>query len=121
MINVNELRIGNWVEDESHLQFQVEKIEKDAEGPLFINGRWIEDILPVKLTEEWLIRFGFVIEYNTIFYFYPLIAIKDNFFITKNTNGRFYSKFGNKRHIQYVHKLQNMFFEYINKDLTIIK
>jgi len=69
-MKTNELRIGNWVEweDDSHEQVQVLSLsyimdsERKEITNYFINGGLIDDFLPIPLTEEWLLKFGFTKE-----------------------------------------------------------
>ena len=69
MINTKELRLGNlFANIEDDKLYKVTKINEDTiEGICINNMGWfgeqhfhlIEQVLPIKLTEEWLLKFGF--------------------------------------------------------------
>jgi hypothetical protein len=67
MIAENELRIGNWVEHddswcyrgEDVTVFQWETSDWYALGECTL---FLESIKPIPLTEEWLVKFGFIKE-----------------------------------------------------------
>lgn len=65
-VSHNEIRIGNWIqwEDDSNEQIQVNEIthitgEDYSATNYFFNGGLSLDFIPIPLTEEWLIKFGF--------------------------------------------------------------
>jgi hypothetical protein len=79
--------------------------------------------MPVPLTEEWFLKFGF--ELKTDVYF-SNIKYKDqcwvnfSFCIAVWRNGNFmYDWNGGNIQIKYVHQLQNLYFALIGKELTI--
>lgn len=134
MINPQELRIGNLVEipvlSEDDTIF-TEKICADfGFAPTHVNSSIIMDCerykedwagRPIKLTEEWLLKFGFekdedgclCHEYpdsNCKFYF-----VKDFIQVAKG-----YAAIFNYKHINYVHQLQNIYFALTGKELETI-
>lgn len=116
-MNVNELRIGNYVnlKDKGLYKidrgYDLEKIE-DWEGTDYCT--------PIPLTEDWLLKFGFdkklmYGKHNKYFY------IKDKLYYCEHD---FYSfVFSNNQleinHIKHVHQLQNLYFALTQKELTI--
>jgi len=121
-MTANELRIGNWVmdDDESYEIFQVASIEKgeeETEGMYFINGGWIDDVLPIPLTEEWLLKFGF--EKDD-----PFFTNMDSYSFNGLTM-EFYKKEcqfhyqGADIEFKYVHQLQNLYFALTGEELEI--
>jgi hypothetical protein len=134
MITPQELRIGNWIEwdDESHEQIQVEQItcNKDDSGEIqnwFVNGGLIEDFVPIPLTEEWLLKFGFASLGGGLFQKAPdhlpnyVIGISQvpggtsrcQLYIGREPYGNFTAT-----HIDYAHQLQNLFFALTGQELT---
>ena len=117
MIQANELRIGNLVyekhcDDSLHIAV-VALIQKygDATKIRTENGWYAEE--PIPLTEEWLIKFGFVssmfednvfIHYNGMKYF---LETQQLHFLTIELN------------FKYVHILQNIYFALTGEELTI--
>lgn len=81
---------------------------------------------PIPLTEEWLLKFGFTHQYKTIkghdFFEYPIDSKfklyvnlnKMELIINKNLFGCILTK-----KIQYVHALQNFYFELTEEELLI--
>ena len=111
MINTKELRLGNLfanIEDDSI--YKVTKINEDTiEGICINNMGWIgeqhfhliEQVLPIKLTEEWLLKFGFDIEW--------LLSDSKCYYVLINNK---------KIRIKFVHSLQNLFFSLCGEELT---
>lgn len=135
MIKPNELRIGNLVTDEFYTDFKrvitVESIYKtginispaDDGKPygmhtgIIVEDYTFEQLRGIPLTEEWLIKFGFrYIEegwakYSDLILYSP----SHSFPVASMRKGRLVSSFG----IEYVHKLQNHYFEITGEELTI--
>ena len=119
-MKATELRIGNLIEykikdklDERKEWWEVSKVD-------FQDLTWLDsnpedtDFRPIKLTEEWLLKFGFVkkeIGYS------KLTEMEQCFLISfgKHTsvNG---IKFNNE--IKTVHQLQNLYFSLTGEELT---
>lgn len=123
-MKVNELMIGNFVNfNGTHLIvngfWSVEsgmiaagsKDKKIYSGVLNCN-----EFEPIKITEEWLLRFGFEknIENNIVWWLGDVM-------IWKLPNGSFKLYYGDIRwnEIKYVHQLQNLFFALKGKELTL--
>jgi hypothetical protein len=74
----------------------------------------IEDLNPIPLTEEWLLKFGFV-EYKT--------EDKHHTFAKRSFNWNdgvlYVIGHGYINHIKYVNQLQNLFFALTGEELTI--
>jgi len=105
MIQINELRIGNWI-NEQDFKLQVGMIQQG----LFDASE------PIPLTEEWLIRFG--IAYDG--------QVSDNTYWYNRRNKCLcedYSEGDGGTHIiaecLYVHQLQNLYFYLTGQELTI--
>lgn len=121
-MNANELRYGNYIQritPDSKEYIQVEKISKH-----FINGLGVSAYLPIPLIEEWLLKFGFEfykplshyrLVYNDVWY---QINHKDGVFMFSFVNLNYFeSNYMPPKQIEYVHKLQNLFYELENKEL----
>ena len=108
-MKVQELRIGNLVEFDG-VNYKVESIH--LEGCVGLNDIMyeevnIDDLKPIDLTEEWLIRFGFK-KFGPDF-------INPSLLIRNTTQG-----FKTIRHgimVNHLHQLQNLYFELIGKEL----
>jgi hypothetical protein len=128
-----ELRIGNLIEwqDDSHEQFRVETIDF-KEPNYFVNGGLLDDMLPIPLTEEWLIKFGFYKDGD-----YYSKGINDYKYCFRYRdwakNWAFYQEFtdspdpkddGVKYPVSfdyaYIHQLQNLFFALTGEELELI-
>ncbi len=132
----NELRIGNWVHhnsnwsarieenDRKEFDFQFQAIDwyRDGECTLSIEN----DLEPIKLTEEWVVRFGFIKKVHS---FYTEFYIGNNptdhnwtMMLTwpDGANEPHYTCYRNGYHnIKYVHQLQNLYFALTGEELTI--
>ena len=126
MIQAKELRIGNWIIDHEadssvSIYWQIEEISKD--GIKFRNSSsWISNnyIIPIELTEEWLLKFGFDKWSN------KFIGIDTQFEILQilnNGTALAYDEFNNfitiSNNIKYVHQIQNLYFSLTGKELEI--
>ena len=117
-MEAKELRIGNYVENDIG-----DFILIDRDTLPFIVTKWIKCHHPILLTEEWLVKFGFVKNYyndilNITGYWNKEkdcgIDLEQNEIFVYRLNGR-------KRTlgIVYVHQLQNLYFALTNEELTI--
>ena len=133
-----ELRIGNYVnfKDRNDILF-CEVIGIDKSGYIHVVRNFndsiqddqpevINDITPIRLTEEWLIKFGFEKIVNT-----PIAPIWDENIEYSYEGYRFaqdmYGKWfllgysWNTNHFGYVHQLQNLYFTLTGEELIIKK
>lgn len=117
-MDAKELRIGNYVEHNSEWSYRNEKgIIEWSESDWYALGEctlFLENILPIPLTEEWLLKFGFernILEakHNSIIYYSENnIGIKGMLGTVKPSV------------CKYVHQLQNLYFALTGEELTII-
>jgi len=117
-MKANEMRIGNWY-DENGATKQV--------NPNTIEAVWVAERIwckPIPLTEEWLLKFGFItkgIHYNfTLGNMEIASAIR---VLSTNERGKFYLD-GDipewmKIKLEYVHQLQNLYFALTGEEITI--
>lgn len=118
----SELRIGNLVmplPNKSHYGDKLIKVESVYEDGININFREYKmaDLQPIPLTEEWLIKFGFV-KNNDSWEDEEVTLIKqgeDNFYIT---NGGI--ELISSLPIDYVHQFQNLYFAITGEELSVI-
>jgi hypothetical protein len=119
-MKANELRVGNWVNDELYGDFQIVGLINFKDGnqsaykslEYYPQSQDTDKLNPIPLTEEWLLKFGF-----------------EKTFITKihcNFNKGTFSLLKRDNHIQiwyeninvqYVHQLQNLYFAITNEEL----
>jgi hypothetical protein len=102
----NELRIGNWVLSPTQGEIQIENGWQIDEG---------EEVKPIPLTEEWLIKFGF--EYSDL---------NGDSGLWKIPPFQIYGKYNQfiydyRLDVNYVHQLQNLYFALTGEELTIKK
>jgi hypothetical protein len=109
----NELRLGNLLQID-HLQGAIltlkERTCEIISGNVVINCEY-DDIVPIPLTEEWLLNFGFGIKEDGNFW--------NEYLCIHNYDNELYLNF-NKRKIwiNYVHELQNLNFSLTGTELT---
>lgn len=121
MINENEIRVGNMFEysdkhPEANCMLGIPMVWTDVEW--YRLGDCIEDLEyynPIKLTEDWLLKFGFECyefdngEPNQYRLKNRLIVIRNNVFYD----------YGADVKIEFVHKLQNLYNALTNDELAI--
>lgn len=117
MIEAQELRIGNWINSSAHFgEIQVSAILKDGVNP-FDWGQgnhcihFYDTIAPIKITEEWLINFGFE-SFDLRF------RHLGNFVIHNEGENFFYKTRTTEIKIKHVHQLQNLYFALTGEELT---
>ncbi len=119
-MKANELRIGNYINDEqtTHIIVGVDNYciksywLKDVEKECLYETQ-LNQIKPIPLTEEWLLKFGF--EKDELGWFF-----KENDYCSfglffKDNEWLFYIS---DTKIKYVHQLQNLYFALTNNELT---
>ena len=113
-MKVNELRIGNLIEyriqddlDDRKDWWEVSKI--DATDLCILESNIDYDFRPIPLTEEWLLKLGFEYDKEYDIYFIDDFAIRGKDFVLCDIDIEV--KF------EYVHRLQNSYFELKNKEL----
>jgi len=127
-MNANELRIGNYVDrlvyDSKNginspliAHNHIYTVYGINEKKINIGFKYeVEKILPIKLTEEWLIKFGFEKKLNRDECFYTNknrtidLYLSDGFYLELN---------GNSFKIEYVHKFQNIVHDLTDKELKL--
>lgn len=116
-MKANELRIGNLISDvfaTGKFYGVVNKVHKDK---VYYNGfvSKIEDIEPIPLTEEWLLKFGF--SKNHFDYIYE----KGEFYVEVCENDYIFrwNDFNIDINLKTVHRLQNLYFALTQSELTI--
>ena len=115
-MKANELRIGNWVFNGRNAQVTPKQIEWFSEG--------VYDLLPIELTEEWLLKFGFVWELDKS---YSLTINENNglfIWVDLNTLHPIAELIdsGDRvvvNHIKYIHQLQNLYFALTGEELKL--
>lgn len=117
-MEAKELRIGNWIQSSSNKEYQInlswyECCKNSTEG------RDIQlDTLPIPLTEEWLIEFGFEYRTDTGFdgwYSNPILGESIRIFEVEN---KWYKYSSAHIVIKYVHQLQNFYFALTGEELN---
>ena len=122
MINAKELRIGNLVKVPGY-EVAVDFINVDLGFPekYLINDWYEEDLEPIPLTEEWLLKFGFSVSdqpswnvYEIGEWFILLMEKRD----TKIILGALADNIPDVE-IKFVHQLQNLYFALTGAELPI--
>jgi hypothetical protein len=119
MIQINELRIGNLIQEG-----QVEQIDNSIDEVYYSgDGYYLSDfccnINPIPLTEEWLLKCGFYGEINGKLFLCPNHS---SFVLQKNGIIKYKGLIFNNRKdrvLKYVHQLQNLYFCLTGAELTV--
>lgn len=151
MIKVEELRCGNLVEFKGQhvpivkIDSQNELIDQDAilsyKGSVVVpeyspdgriwnyNSPWVQQIKPIPLTEEWLLKLGFWEKYKSTCNRWYLRATHLNSGCeiidpedddTGKLTGKFYYRNSDGDiDVPYVHQLQNLYYAITKEELTI--
>ncbi len=121
MMNVKELRLGNLVESSIEEIGMITVLAiTTARNTHYVNACDIEYIIPIKLTEERLLEFGFEKTDGGIGWDY---FKKGDFMLTHVPTNKgkipaiYNEKSGKYKYILYVHQLQNLYFALEQKEL----
>jgi hypothetical protein len=128
MITANELRLGNFVKDRGGKVIRIDFLEHIQNGYdtkfgqlIFLEGNEVHPMTeytdyaePIQLTEEWLIKLGFVSNPYQDRYEFNSLHIECN-----KTKGYLELWIEDFPHIKYVHQLQNLCYLMFNQELTI--
>jgi hypothetical protein len=106
-MKANELRIGNFVEID---QYPNDRVVIQIENGSNIDECGKLNASPIPLTEEWLLKFGFISKGR-----YEKGSIHIGCVKTKEET---YLWIENMPHIKYVHQLQNLYFVLTGEELT---
>lgn len=129
-MTANELRIGNFVTLESDI---------DCTNPLTVNciedtprigikespplwGYFSEDeIKPIPITEDWLIRFGF--EKNDVGFYILILPNKNKVYLSADVKFQSFevcqNGYGFETECSFVHQLQNLFYCLCGTEITL--
>lgn len=123
-MKASELRIGNLIEQPNGINtvFLID----DFEGEESVNSFYIKDISPITLTEEWLIKFGFVQDKEQSDFPESRLWFKEALqYIIRDKDSEYLSKqrahyFGYpiENEIKYVHQFQNLYFSLTGNELN---
>jgi len=112
-MTANELRIGNLILDE---EFDIiYTVDLDFFHDLVSGGFLMADLIPIPLTNEWLVKFGF--EKNETYTY-----LKKNKFIidlNENMSNYYLCDIDIRVDIKHVHQLQNLYFALTGEELKI--
>lgn len=118
-MNANQFRIGNLILAEHcdgslHVEEIAELAKKDGWEKAKTKRGW-HFKEPIPLTEEWLVKFGFI-SIQDGWYQIEKMPISFNWNIYDNTLRFMGYSF---KHIKYVHQLQNLYFALTGEELQI--
>lgn len=127
-MKASELRVGNWVK---HVKEDITEMWTAIDFSLFVSDAffYMDNVKPVLITEEWLLKFGFTIdeewsgyrlnymrvtfillppgEESDVWSLYVEHDVACGFELVKYAN------------IKAVHDIQNFFFAVVNEELTV--
>lgn len=127
-MKANELRINNYLEyfmEDFENPWRVTQVDID-DIAYFVQYPNDTDYRPIPLTEEWLLKFGFVKGKGAFF----IEVLKTEFYFRDSYTGGYYWGFVSNsdwnmceltdvRPVNYVHQLQNLYFAITGEELTI--
>ena len=137
MLNKNEYRIGNLVQDAKGNPCKVEEISPDHGVKAYSGMITKLPLSPIPLTEEWLLKFGFEGDENqydiglsngdgvdlSVEFAYGTTCLKrkyvEDWLIEKYKHLNKVEDFCYIKHPKYVHELQNLYFSLTGEELNI--
>ena len=127
-MRVKELKIGNYIDYSlSNLPQRIKSIIFSSEGYVvnFLDSDFansVEKIKPIPITEEWLLKFGFISNpyqdrYDLVNIYFQGCKLCFECDKTKGFTELWISEFPN---IKYVHQLQNLFHIVTGSELQLV-
>lgn len=125
MLKTNELRIGNLVIYASKI-VEIEGINKNT--IYHSKGQFDQNIEPayepfrqIQLTEDWLLKFGFIKDQpEGWFYKQPIDILNQRFLLFKHKDLPYYYADGCfSPYLKYVHQLQNLYYSLTGEELRL--
>jgi len=114
-MKATELRIGNLAKEITYSKNGIAEVSKQHFEDIE-NGEI--DLFPIPLTEEWLVKFGFVYDADSLTFDYEYNHFV--FYLERDFKDietfSFDSSFTETK-VKYVHQLQNLYFALTNKEL----
>lgn len=116
-IEISELRLGNFIQDKNGKLIIVDSIVTEEgrgiNAGISYNGcipdYYPDDIFPIPITEEWLLKFGFL---------FDGAAFNNKIRVFKIANAVVWNPCEDvTATMQYVHQLQNLYFALTGKEL----
>jgi hypothetical protein len=118
-MKANELRINNYFKGEPYTFDFLKILELRNEFVVFEGGSlFFENIQPIPLTEEWLLKFGFEAQVFTLTKRYKSKCGNLLFYIMPD-NVVFANGVINDIRLESVHQLQNLHFALTNEELIL--
>lgn len=133
-MKASDLRIGNFVKDRGNKVIRIDFMEYQESGystkfgqRMFLGEEEVHPMteytdyaIPIELTEEWLLKFGFK-SYDTPFgKLFEFISSGYTWIIDNKGNLHLdYSEYENIANVQCVHQLQNLYFALTGKELEV--
>lgn len=115
-----DLRIGNllmWEDESKEIVSITEILKRENYYSISFEGgcAQLDEFIPIPLTEEWLIEFGFI-KTSDEFNYEKEYQLGD-FYIRENKDSNIY--YYEDTPLQYVHIIQNLYFALKNKELKL--
>jgi hypothetical protein len=126
MIQINELRIGNLIQEGKIEQIDNSIDEVYYSGDGYYQSNYCCNLNPIMLNEEWLLKFGFsVINESSAGKRYGYVIngvfssdLTFTFWKTTKEAGKF---FRGDLELKSVHQLQNIYFALVNSELQLLE
>lgn len=115
-MDAKELRIGNFVYLSNGKENTIDLTDFADEFEYL--GEIIPSFKPIQLTEDWLIKFGFILDVKNPFNWFDINDVSISF--VENRMVKEYGDSYNQFEIpKYVHQLQNLYFALTGEELTL--
>lgn len=122
MIQINELRIGNLIQEGKIEQIDNSIDEVYYSGDGYYQSNYCCNINPILLNKEWLSKFGFeksdkrfdYFSRTHYFLYIKKIDLTGDLVINVDEYGNIKNSYS---HIKYIHQLQNLYFALTNTEL----
>ena len=120
-MKATDLRVGNYYKwtDKNHNFKDCDVYQIESISSISLIEEYFKYFEPILLTEEWLLKFGFVeLQYEDQTFGFKL---NDFWFINETQIRNKYNSMLLDVEIKYVHQLQNLYFALTKNELTLNK
>ncbi len=127
MIQINELRIGNFIQEGKIEQIDNSIDEVYYSGDGYYQSNYCCNLNPILITEDWLIKLGFTCDWSKTFTkqidknTFELRFDKTDKIIVLDIGINYEETSLEFKHIKYIHQLQNLYFILVGSELQLLE
>ena len=127
MVQINELRVGNLIQEGKVEQIDNSIDEVYYSGNGYYQSNYCCNLNAILINEEWLLKLGFSCDWSKIYTkqieenYFELRFDKTDKIIVLDVSVNYEDTSLEFQHIKYVHQLQNLYFILVGSELQLLE